>query len=127
MPLSNFFLVHDISAERGGGILFQVPEFEVICPGTGIAGKFRGTVLGLLLPLEREILWTGTAVSVECRTREGTGTPLETSYWTSLLSSELTAILLANFGVGFHAACLLIGAAGFELEIDVNKMIELMQ
>jgi hypothetical protein len=128
VPQGNFFLVHDISEKEGAGVLFEVKPFHIEC-GT-ILVEIKGNVLGLLLPLNKEILWTGGKGGLECKVKggeEGIGVPKENKYWTSLLSSELTALLLANFGTGFKQACELIGAAGFELPIDVNKMIELMQ
>jgi hypothetical protein len=128
----NFFLVHDISSELGAGILFEVGNtahpLHMECGA--ILVEIKGNMLGLLLPLNKEILWTGIKGGVECKVKAGEvgiGVPKENKYWTSLLSSELTALLLANFGTGFKQACELLGAAGFELEIDVNKMIELMQ
>jgi hypothetical protein len=126
---NNFFLVHDINEKEGAGILFQVKEFDIQCEG-GVEIHVKGNVLGLLLPLNKEILWTGGKGSLECKVKAGAvgaGTPKENKYWTSLLSSELTARLESNFGTGFKQSCELIGAAGFELPIDVNKMIELMQ
>jgi hypothetical protein len=129
VPQGNFFLVHDISEKEGAGVLFEVKPFHIECEG-GVLVEIKGNVLGLLLPLNKEVLWTGIKGGLECKVKgneEGIGIPKENKYWTSLLSSELTALLLANFGTGFKQACELIGATGFELEIDVNKMIELMQ
>jgi len=128
VPQNNFFLVHDIKENEGDGILFEVKEFDIECEG-GSLPHIKGNVLGLLLPLNQEILWKGAKGGLECKFKAGEagiGTPKENKYWTSLLSSELTALLLANFGTGFKQACELIGAVGFELEIDVSKMIELM-
>jgi hypothetical protein len=129
----NFFLVHDISENLGAGVLFEVGNaahlLHLECEG-GVLVEIKGNVLGLLLPLNKEILWTGGKGGVECNVKGGEvgiGVPKENKYWTSLLSSELKAQLLANFGTGFKGSCELIGAAGFELEIDVNQMIELMQ
>jgi hypothetical protein len=128
VPQNNFFLVHDISEKEGAGVLFEA-KLDIECEG-GVLIQIQGKVLGLLLPVGKEILWTGGKGGVECKVKggeEGQGVPKENKYWTSLLSSELTARLETNFGTGFKQGCELIGAAGFELEIDVNKMIELMQ
>jgi hypothetical protein len=126
----NFFLVHDLSEKEGGGILFEVGPIPVHAECAPALLEIKGNVLGLLKPVDTVVLWTGAKVSLECKFKsneEGAGTPEETKYWTSLLSSELKAQLLINFGTGFKQGCVLIGAAGFELGIDVNKMIELMQ
>jgi hypothetical protein len=128
VPRGNFFLVHDISPETGGGIRFEVKSFDIECE-SGVLLQIQGSVVGLLLPLEIELLWTGGKVSVGCKFKAnelGAGTPSEHKFWTSL-SSELSAKLEANFGTGFKQSCELIGSEGFELELDVNKMITLMQ
>jgi hypothetical protein len=129
VPRGNFFLVHDLTENTGGGVLFEVKPFDIECEG-GVLVEIKGNVLGLIKPVGTEILWTGAKGSLECKnpgTSEELGIPKENKYWTSLLSSELKARLEANFGTGFKQACELIGAAGFELPIDVSKMIELMQ
>jgi hypothetical protein len=128
----NFFLVHDLSENTGGGVLFEVGNtahlLHIECGAVLI--EIKGNVLGLIKPVGTEVLWTGAKGSLECKVKageEGEGTPKENKYWTSLLASELKARLESNFGTGFKQACELIGAAGFELEIDVNKMIQFMQ
>jgi hypothetical protein len=129
VPRGNFFLVHDIKENEGVGILFEIKPLHIECEG-GVLIEIKGSMLGLLKPVGTEILWTGVKASVECKVKggeEGIGVPKESKYWTSLLSSELKASLLENFGTGFKQVCELIGAAGFELGIDVSKMIELMQ
>jgi hypothetical protein len=133
VPRGNFYLVHDINEKEGGGVLFEAGTptnpLHIECDG-GILLEIKGNMLGLLKPVSTEILWTGGKVSLECKVKAGEageGVPKETKYWTSLLASELTALLLVNVGTGFKKACELIGTGGFELPIDVSKMIELMQ
>jgi hypothetical protein len=129
----NFLLVHDLTENTGGGILFEVDParpLHIECEG-GVLIEIKGNVLGLLKPVGTELLWTGGKSSLECKVKggeEGIGVPKINKYFTSLLASPLTAVLLANFGTGFKGACELIGLPlPVELGIDVNKMIELMQ
>jgi hypothetical protein len=122
VPRGNFTIVHDISATAGNGILFEVKKFTVVCGLTKI--KIEGNVLGLATPVGTEILWDGIEGSLHCN-GVTVGEPKETKYWTSLLSSELTALLLANFGSGFKKSCEEIKPT--VVLIDVDKMIELMQ
>jgi hypothetical protein len=122
VPRGNFTVVHDISSGEGVGILFEVKEFMVTCGIVKV--KIKGSALGLLTPVGKQILWLGLEASLHCDGKT-TGEPKETKYWTSLLSSELTALLLANFGTGFKRSCEEIVPT--TVSIDVGKMIELMQ
>jgi hypothetical protein len=127
VPKNNFKLVHDESGEKGAGILFEVVEFTIECGATEKI-KVKGNVLGLLLPAEQEILWLGGGASVECKNLSG-GEPKEEHYWLSLLLSELTALLLSNFGTGFKKSCELIipeAGVGHDTAFDVSQMITLM-
>jgi hypothetical protein len=127
VPKNNFKLVHDISAENGAGILFEVNEFTIECGATEKV-KVKGNVLGLLLPADKEILWLGGGASVECKNTTG-GEPKEESYWLGLAGTKLTALLLANAGPGFKKACELIipeAGLGTDVAFDVSEMIELM-
>jgi hypothetical protein len=128
VPKNKFKLVHDISPENGSGILFEVSEFLIECDVTNEKIKVKGTILGLLLPANKEILWLGGGASVECKNLTG-GEPKEESYWLGLAGTKLTALLLLNAGTGFKKSCALIipeAGVGTDVAVDVSKMIELM-
>jgi hypothetical protein len=122
VPHAGFHIVHDINSLSGIGILFLVPEFEIKCV-MGITVKIRGHALALVEGLTNgvEILQLILA-HLHCVTGR-VGEPEDTHYWTSLLSSELTARLEANFGTGFRKACEEIKG---KIHIDFSKMIEIM-
>jgi hypothetical protein len=122
VPRGNFTVVHDISSTSGVGVLFEVKEFTIVCGLT--KHKIKGSMLGLLTPVGTEILWLGLNLSLHCN-GVTVGEPAETKYWTSLLSSELTALLLMNSGTGLKKACVEIVPT--TVAIDVSKMITLMQ
>jgi hypothetical protein len=127
VPKNNFKLVHDISPGNGAGILFEVNEFLIEC-GAAEKIKMKGSILGLTLPADKEILWLGGGFGVECKNTTG-GEPKEESYWLGLAETKLTALLLANAGAGFKKGCELIipeGGVGTVVAVDVSKMIELM-
>jgi hypothetical protein len=127
VPKNNFKFVHDISPENGSGILFEVNEFLLEC-GATLKVKVKGSILGLLLPADKEILWLGGGATVECKNTTG-GEPKEESYWLGLAGTKLAALLLVNAGAGFKKACELIipeAGVGTDVAFDVSKMIELM-
>jgi hypothetical protein len=121
LPQANFTVVHDFSPAAGVGLLLEVKEFAVTCGALRI--KVKGTALALLQPVGSEVLWTGLKASLRCS--RTTGVPGEKAFWSSLLSSELTAKLEANFGAGFRQACEEL-ASGGTVVVDVSKMLELM-
>jgi hypothetical protein len=120
-PQANFFAVHDETEEKGAGLLFEVPEFTITCGATSI--KIKGNQLGLVTNPNRanEDLLTSFKLKLHCSAT--IGEPEDTQYWTSLLSSKLTPVLLANFGTGFKKACELISG---ETTLNLGKMIEMM-
>jgi hypothetical protein len=67
-----------------------------------------------------------TKGEVELHCSSTQGVPAEKSYWLSLLASELTAKLEANFGTGFKEACEELNPEK-TVELDFGKMVELMQ
>jgi hypothetical protein len=121
VPHAGFHIVHDINSLSGIGILFLVPEFLITCGTTRI--RILGHALALVEGLTNgvEILQLILA-HLHCNgiTR---GEPEDSHYWTSLLSSELTARLEANFGTGFRKACEEIKG---KVHIDFSRMIEIM-
>jgi hypothetical protein len=121
VPHAGFHIVHDINSLSGIGILFLVPEFEMRCTG-GISIKIRGHALALVEGLTNgvEIL---QLVLAHLHCSATLGLPEDIHYWTSLLSSELEALLLANFGTGFRRVCEEIKG---KIHIDFSKMIEIM-
>jgi hypothetical protein len=120
VPHAGFHIVHDINSLSGIGILFLVPEFTITC-GT-LTIRIRGHVLALVEGLTNgvEIL---QLILAHLHCTATLGEPEDKHYWTSLLSSELEALLLANFGTGFRKACEEIKG---KIHIDFSKMIEIM-
>jgi hypothetical protein len=121
VPHAGFHIVHDITSLSGIGILFLVPEFKITCGTTVVTVK--GHVLALVEGLTNgvEILQLILA-HLHCVTGR-VGEPEDKHYWTSLLSSELEALLLGNFGTGFRKGCEEIKP---KIHIDFSKMIEIM-
>jgi hypothetical protein len=120
VPKGKFKLVHDAGPEAGNGILLEVGEFAVECGAVKI--KLHGSLLGLLKPASEMV--TKGEVELHCSSTQGV--PAEKSYWLSLLASELTAKLEANFGTGFKEACEELNPEK-TVELDFGKMVELMQ
>ena len=118
---ANFFAVHDEDELRGAGILFEVPEFSITCGTTTV--KIKGNQVGLVTNPNRsgEDLLTSFKLKLHCSST--VGEPEDTQYWTSLLASKLTPVLLANFGTGFKKACELVSG---ETTVNLGKMIEMM-
>jgi hypothetical protein len=119
-PKGKIKLVHDAGSEAGNGILLEVAEFTIECGAVKI--KIHGNLVGLLKP-GNEMVTKGEA---ELGCSSTLGVPAEKSYWLSLLASELTAKLEANFGTGFREACEELNP-GKTVELDFSKMVELMQ
>jgi len=121
VPRGDFHFVHDETEATGTGTLFEVPEFVITC-GT-LRVKIKGAALGLLenVPSREDILALILG-HLHCNGRT-TGEPEDTKYWTSLLSSQLTPLLLAEFGTGFRKACEEIKS---KIHIDFSKMLEVM-
>jgi hypothetical protein len=121
MPQDNFFFVHDESQEKGAAILFQVGEFPMVCGTTTV--KIKGSQVGLVTNPNKagEDILTSFKLKLHCSATIGESE--DTAYWTSLLSSKLTPVLLANFGVGFRKACELISG---EPIVNIGKMVEMM-
>jgi hypothetical protein len=101
-----------------------VPEFEIKCPG-GPSPKIKGTVLSLVLnvPSSGDIL---SLLTITTHCSSTLGEPSDIHYWTSLLSSELTALLLTNFGTGFKKSCEQVNGTTGTVDVDIAKMIEIM-
>jgi hypothetical protein len=122
LPRLDFNFVHDESPEQGAAILYTVPEFTIECGTEKI--KLKGTVLSLLLnlPSSGDVL---SLLTLTTHCSSTVGEPSDVHYWTSLLLSELTALLLANFGAGFRKACEQINGTAGTVDVSVSKMIEL--
>jgi hypothetical protein len=123
VPREDFHFVHAENAEKGSATLIVVPEFTITCgteqikmKGTALSSGEGGSVSGDILSL--------FTLGVHCS--RTLGEPALTRFWSSLLSSELTALLLANFGSGFRKACEQINGATGNIHFSVSKMLEVM-
>jgi hypothetical protein len=123
-PHTPFHFVHDESSEKGAALLYEIPEFTMFCPG-GAQVRLKGTLLSLVTNAVAgsDIL---SLVTITTHCSGTTGEPADIHYWTSLLSSELRALLLMQFGGGFRKACLQLNGTTGVVNISVAKMIEVM-
>jgi hypothetical protein len=123
LPRDDFHFVHEESAEKGLASLTIAQEYVIHC-GIEII-KNKGTILsaGENGSSGKDIL---SLVTMEAHCTSTIGEPVFTHFWSSLLSSELTAALLINFGSGFRKACEQINGVAGTIKISVNKMAEIM-
>jgi hypothetical protein len=122
VPQGEVSLVFDSLTVLGVAGEFTVPEFKIEC-GT-LKLKVKGSVLGLITPINREAGAGSNTLQGALRCTSTFGQAAETKYWTNT-GLEDTAKLEVTAGAGFELACELIGTTSTStFSLLPNRVVE---